>query len=53
MHSIFKIDEINSPPILIRHLLPFSSIRGEVVDTWVDGSSEKPKRKDPNWLKNI
>ena len=50
MHSIFKIYEIKSPPILIRHLLPFNSIRGE-VDTGVDGSSEKPKRKVPNWLK--
>jgi hypothetical protein len=46
MHSIFKINEIKSPPILIRHLLPFSCIRGEVVDTGVDGSSEKPKRSD-------
>jgi hypothetical protein len=36
MHSIFKIYQINSPPILIRHLLPFSSIRGEVVDTRVE-----------------
>jgi hypothetical protein len=38
MHSIFKINEIKSPPILIRHLLPFSSIEGEVVDTGVDSS---------------
>ena len=51
MHSIFKINEIKSTPILIRHLLPFGCIRGEVVDTGVDGSSEKPKRKVPNWLK--
>ena len=51
MHSIFKINEINSSPILIRHLLPLSCITGEVVDTGVDGSSEKPKRKVPNWLK--
>ena len=51
MHSIFKINEIKSPPILIRHLLPLSCITGEVVDTGVDGSSEKPKRKVPNWLK--
>ena len=51
MHSIFKINEINSPPILNRHLLPLSCIRGEVVDTGVDGSSEIPKRKVPNWLK--
>ena len=35
MHSIFKINEIKSPPILIRHLLPFSSIEGEAVDTAV------------------
>ena len=45
MHSIFKINEIKSPQILIRHLLPFSCIRDEVVDTGVDGSSEKLKRK--------
>ena len=35
MHSIFKIYEMKSTPILIRHLLPFSSIEGEVVDTRV------------------
>ena len=51
MHSIFKINEIKSPPILIRHLLPLSCITGEVVDTGVNGSSEKPKRKVPSWLK--
>jgi hypothetical protein len=36
MHSIFKIYEMKSPPILIRHLLPFGSIKGEVVDTVVE-----------------
>ena len=36
MHSIFKIYEMKSTPILIRHLLPFSSIRGEVADTRVE-----------------
>ena len=44
MHSIFKIYLIKSPPILIRHLLPLSSIKGEVVVIGVDGSLEKPKR---------
>jgi hypothetical protein len=29
---------------LIRHLLPLSSIKGEVVVIGVDGSLEKPKR---------
>jgi hypothetical protein len=37
MHSIFKIYEIKSPPILIRQLLPFSSIQCDVVETGVDG----------------
>jgi hypothetical protein len=36
MHSTFKIYKIKSPPILIRHLLPFSSIEGEFVDTGVE-----------------
>ena len=36
MHSIFNIYEIKSPPILIRHLLPFSAIRGEVADIRVE-----------------
>jgi hypothetical protein len=36
MHSIFKMYEMKSPPILNRHLLPFGSIKGEVVDTGVE-----------------
>jgi hypothetical protein len=43
--QIFKIYEIELTPILI-HLLPFSSIEGEVVDTGVDSSLEKQKRSD-------
>jgi hypothetical protein len=34
--QFLKIYEIKSPQILIRHLLPFSSIEGEVVDTGVE-----------------
>jgi hypothetical protein len=41
MHSIFKIYEMKSTPILIRHLLPFSSIRGEVADTRVEIETKK------------
>ena len=51
MHSIFKIYEMKSTPILIRHLLQISSIKGEVVDTGVDGSLEKPKRSGQNLSK--